>query len=109
MSGQYNMHIENASMILAIDDDGGESIVDFAESRGTDAATAIFREWITKEVAAQRIAKERAQAERFKRDATEARRRAFSIVAGRSGGVAFVAHDCRDVLGALRSNEGIAP
>lgn len=44
MGGKYNMHVDGC--ILAIDDDGGCDITEYAKSRGEFAAICLFMEWL---------------------------------------------------------------
>ncbi len=44
-------------MLLALDDDGGEEIADFAQSHGEDEAVGIFREWLREQVRARQAAR----------------------------------------------------
>lgn len=52
MAGKYNLFLDG--MLLALDDDGGEDIADFADSHGFDESVELFKEWLLQEMQTRR-------------------------------------------------------
>lgn len=52
MGGEYKMHVMEGGIVMALDDDGGEMMVDFALSHGRDESVAAFLRWLDREIMA---------------------------------------------------------
>ncbi|QSA98620.1 hypothetical protein [Methylococcus sp. EFPC2] len=71
MSGKWSFHTDTPEALWAVDEDGGEGIIDYALSRGMDEAVDLFRDWLKARCL-----------ERQRERETAWRRQKFRVVAG---------------------------
>ena len=58
MAGKYSFFADNPEMLLALDDDGGCDIADYAMTHGFDEAVTLFSDWLHERVESKRKANE---------------------------------------------------
>jgi len=76
MAGRYQLHVSEGSQLLALDADGGESLVDFAQSHGLEDALELCREWILQTID-----------ERQRQTEAQKRRQQFSLLTASLKGI----------------------
>lgn len=69
MGGKYQLFIQTEAPVMALDDDGGCDIADFALSHGYSEAVNLFTDWMLDRIHVQAVQRE-----------TEKRRRQIKIV-----------------------------
>jgi hypothetical protein len=61
MAGQYEMYVKHGTPVMALDEDGGSDIADYALSHGVDAAVDAFLIWLSHRVKDQAAEREAAK------------------------------------------------
>lgn len=63
MAGTYSLYVPHGTTLLALDEDGGESIVTFAETHGRSEAITLLVAWLDDQIKAFEVERQ-AQANR---------------------------------------------
>jgi len=64
MGGHYKMFVPHGTLVLALDDDGGTDIADYALAHGVEAAVDAFTIWLSERVKEQAADREVAERRR---------------------------------------------